>query len=41
MNLFETLSFNPEIAYQLSGRPADCLGCAHETRFLFNVTKRF
>ncbi|TCM14357.1 hemolysin activation/secretion protein [Novosphingobium sp. PhB165] len=41
LNLLKALSFNPEVSHQLTGDPADCLNCRHDTRFLFNVTQRF
>ncbi|HVJ00893.1 MAG TPA: ShlB/FhaC/HecB family hemolysin secretion/activation protein [Sphingomonas sp.] len=41
LNLLRSLTFNPEVSHQLSGSPGDCLGCSHETRFLFNLTQRF
>ncbi len=41
LNLFKALAFNPEITHQLSGSPADCSDCRHETRLLFSLTQRF
>lgn len=41
VNLTPSLSFNLEVAHQLSGRPNDCIDCRHETRFLFSLTQRF
>lgn len=41
INVTRSLSFNPEVAHQLSGRPNDCIDCRHETRFLFSLTQRF
>jgi len=41
LNLLKSLAFNPEVSHQLTGTPGDCLGCHHETRFLFNLVQRF
>lgn len=41
INLFRNLAVNPEVAQQLTGDVADCVGCSDETRFLFSLTQRF